>query len=352
MKVPVFLFLGLPITARCISVHSEQALQARGKNLGTPFFLFLANDSIPTEDIWTSFFHQGNGTDFYVFVHCQHKKMCENNIKNRSLYRIIDTVDSTYCKDLVSPMKALFRAAVNHPVQHHQFDKFIMLSDNSVPIKPFDYALDVLVSGTSSIITNGAKGASPYCGIKTSQWVVLNRPHAHTYLQDPWHLHYWPWPECSLMCHSYNYILNWDTACATLHGCLDEFYTLTSILGQLPGNPLDVKTQLILHDIAVGRTMFHDWSLGYSTTNNATMTDVETVPMLLQDSPVLLQEKAEIEGPMGPAAFNSFTREDLTKFRESSWLFLRKVEKAKFVDPHAAESMTLPAAFMKYVLEV
>jgi len=156
------------------------------------FFMFMAESGIPTEDIWVRFFRdQAPGADFEVRVHCTNQTLCKRDIQHPEIFRVIPTVSSEYCTDLASPMLALLRAIV--PLgPGHPHDKFVLVSENAVPIKPFWEVRQRLTAddGSDFCIAPADQWLYTYRGrriVKFHQWTVLSRRHAtilmhnHTY---------------------------------------------------------------------------------------------------------------------------------------------------------------------------
>lgn len=93
-------------------------------------------------------------------------------------WKIIPSVHSEYCKDVVSPMLALLRSAAERfPVGAQ--DKFVFLSEGHVPVKTFR---QVHASLTEQPLSEFATCDSHMVGCQngksikqSSQWIILNR---------------------------------------------------------------------------------------------------------------------------------------------------------------------------------
>jgi len=156
------------------------------------FFLFMADSDMPNLDIWHRFFSKvKQGVDYQAFLHCQHRHKClEAHPDIEDNFHVIDTVESVWCQDLVTPMNALLAAALDHSGGQHagsgnENDKFIFLSDTTVPLKTFGFVKNKLLVRdaykSNFCIQPWPKWAwykAETTLAKHSQWSVLSRAHA------------------------------------------------------------------------------------------------------------------------------------------------------------------------------
>mmetsp|Transcript_127335 Transcript_127335/g.396338 ORF Transcript_127335/g.396338 Transcript_127335/m.396338 type:complete len:408 (-) Transcript_127335:99-1322(-) len=168
---------------------AQVAPNATGPKL---FFLFMVRDKLPSEKVWLRFFGSAaRGTEYEALVHCTDETGCRQNIQNQTAFRIVPTVASKWCVDLVSPMNALLSYAAHRGTPGrlqagHPHDKFIFVSDTTVPVKPFRHVQHVLG------VSDGAN--STFCirpwwtwawhdatdvAVKHDQWLVLSREHVN-----------------------------------------------------------------------------------------------------------------------------------------------------------------------------
>merc|ERR1719161_522925 len=89
-------------------------------------------------------------------------------------------------------------------------DKFLLLSDNSVPVKPFKAMQRNLLKSSKSIFQS-CEFRGGRCGYKTSQFHVLNRAHAELTAKTDVGVSRSSW-KCRKQ-------------------CLDEYYTLNTLFG-------------------------------------------------------------------------------------------------------------------------
>lgn len=151
------------------------------------FFLFLTIRGIERMDIWQAFFAGMPPAKFRAMVHCKDKNACKKvfSSKNELGIQLVDTVPSSYCKDLVTPMVQLLKVATAESSTPN--DKFLFLSQSTLPVKPFpllyaeltaDRGSDICVSPVPSWVKMRFQAFKSAFLVKHSQWVVLNREHA------------------------------------------------------------------------------------------------------------------------------------------------------------------------------
>jgi len=122
--------------------------------------------------------------DYEVFVHCTDVSACQKSLGDHGQFTVISNSPSKWCVDLVTPMNALIEAAVNSP-GGNPHDKFIFLSETTVPVKPFQHVQHQLLVedgiGSSFCIHPWPRWAwheAADVAVKHDQWIVLSRKHA------------------------------------------------------------------------------------------------------------------------------------------------------------------------------
>jgi len=159
------------------------------------FFLFMTMSGVERPEFWKAFLdgqlsatittHQLSR----VFVHCVHSHVCSWEIQTKNTLQAtqVATVPSTYCADLVSPMAQLLNSAVLESTSPK--DKFVFLSESTLPVKPFaevyqslmmDANSDFCVYPTDHWVQLSLANNLQALIVKHSQWVVLNQAHAHS----------------------------------------------------------------------------------------------------------------------------------------------------------------------------
>jgi hypothetical protein len=131
---------------------------------GTVFFLFLVYYRLNNEEIWYRFLKGAPQERYKVLIH---SSLPNHFIPPLSLkFTTVRTVKSEYFR-LVLPMNQLLLSAFNHSVS--EFDHFIFLSENSIPIKSFDAVLKHF----SISMPNSQPEPSNFCIAPTDQWPTL-----------------------------------------------------------------------------------------------------------------------------------------------------------------------------------
>lgn len=160
-------------------------------------FLFLQRDTFSFPRIWSHFFQQAPQGTAKVWVHCfAHCHAEDPNLSMIPDVHLVPTVPSEHCKDLVSPMVQLARRALSSdPAPAGWVEKFVYVSDTTLPIKPFSVVLQTLAAANTSDICLQKKEA--WASIKQesneaylvrhSQWVSLTRGHLSSFV-DEWPL--------------------------------------------------------------------------------------------------------------------------------------------------------------------
>eukprot|EP00931_Biecheleriopsis_adriatica_P013325 TRINITY_DN11469_c0_g1_i1.p1 TRINITY_DN11469_c0_g1~~TRINITY_DN11469_c0_g1_i1.p1 ORF type:complete len:385 (-),score=46.60 TRINITY_DN11469_c0_g1_i1:79-1233(-) len=153
---------------------------------GTIHFLFLLTDGLPHISIWRNFFSAAKGDVRYAsWAHCENFTACAANKQLRDLgIKLVPSVVSKRCLDLVSPEVQVLKYALEQPGSSQ--DKFILLSDSSLPVKPLPVIYNTLMKRTTTDMCffpmydwpdaeiEGADLLLP----KTAQWAIFTGAHA------------------------------------------------------------------------------------------------------------------------------------------------------------------------------
>jgi len=116
-------------------------------------FLFLAIDDVPHAELWRNFFVAAPAGSWSVWLHCRNRSACNAGrfIRELPQTNLVPTVPAKYCADLVSPEVQLLRYALNGTAEFaHARDKFLVVSDSTLPLKPFSVVLAVVTSHAES----------------------------------------------------------------------------------------------------------------------------------------------------------------------------------------------------------
>jgi hypothetical protein len=364
------------------------------------FFLFLVNRQLASEDIWLKFFPPARqGIDYEVIVHCQDEPHCKKSFRSPDVFRVIPTVASKWCDDLVSPMDALLAAGLETSKGNPR-DQFVFLSDTTVPVKPFHEVYKNLVGAVEGSppessfcvtpdnwwATKDIEHQRPHLAIKHYQWVVLTRDHAVRVVNSrkdfrnltdtltP--LHSWAGPALtSAIQHT---IGHWKKLRLHPTGCLDEYLYFALVFGfpqSYRGHP-----QGMTH----ARVKFNDDLNSEDLTARAPSAEPDLRIHGFRGSPLTVHGEAardfqgachtfdffgygrdfqvlvdlmqadgttQIElpqhGKFHPARFQTLTPASLTQLRKSDYLFARKVDNnTQFKGPG---EMPLAEAFNSFI---
>lgn len=151
------------------------------------FLLFLVKDGIGSAEHWRSFLDGAPAPSWRVLVHCKHPSACRSSPSFKLLPEItmVETVNSWYCHDLVSAMVQLLREATSEAGTPE--DKFVFISDSTLPVKPpleIHSALmehpesDICIFPSREWAHAQVNGTKEVTLVRHHQWVVLNREHA------------------------------------------------------------------------------------------------------------------------------------------------------------------------------
>lgn len=216
---------------------------------GVVHFLFMVNDDIPHADIWREFFTSAPAGAWKVFVHCKDPEACKRNgvFANNHGFQQVPTTPTWYCHDLVTAMSKLVSAALatNAAIMGGR-EKFVFLSESTLPIKPFAEIHSTLLLDDNSdicLFPSDQWGSANIDGsfvkmLKHHQWVVLSRDHAQMFVRDwqpvnarsEWNVHLktgkWQGGEKKVFPQSFYYP-------AAANTCTDEWAFMATIFGAL-----------------------------------------------------------------------------------------------------------------------
>lgn len=169
---------------------TNSILQAPVQGTGTKgviHFLFMVNTHLPHSSVWQRFFEHAPAQSFRIWIHCSHICNVTNIHSAMPHAHVVPQAASRYCMDLVTPLVRLLKHALNSqgdPVGVRE--KFALISDTTLPVKPYRVIYDTLMADDLSdfgilptyrfphLNINGSVTAL----VKSSQWLILNRMHA------------------------------------------------------------------------------------------------------------------------------------------------------------------------------
>lgn len=151
-------------------------------------FLFMLRDSLPHPEVWKTFFGNAPAGSWRGWAHCTQIEGCRNDKVLESLaVRVVPTVPSRWCDDLVTAQVSLIRQALTDSQGAPGVpEKFVLLSDTTLPIKPFPSVHKGLLETRESSVCmrpvnewpSAVVNGSELRLVKHSQWVVLTREDA------------------------------------------------------------------------------------------------------------------------------------------------------------------------------
>lgn len=373
----VLAFLMHVPVANSIAIKTRLEL-GRGSNsnattAGKVLFLFLADDSLPNEEIWIRFFATAQrGLDFEALVHCRNESACKQGVGSRGLFQVISTVPSKWCEDLVSPMNALLQAALSVGGAASGADSFTFISDTTVPVKPFKtvsqrMALDRMQGSSFCVAPKadwGILDSNHSLVLKHSQWLTLSRQHASRVVASKHrmrNLMQLATPDVfeetfgGFITNAYQFSLGKVFGRIPLNGCLDEYSYFASVYGFRDGGDEDVWQKPVLGELPVGQ-----WDMSDSSTQDF-QGQCDTFVYWgygKQFSKLADELKADdatgLELPVWghPAHFTNLSAMSLNNLYKSDFLFARKIDSRSVrAVGQGAAFLSLPDAFDKYVFD-
>lgn len=159
-------------------------------------FLFIARNRLPLDFVWDAFFRADKDKRFTVFVHSR-PGFLFNKATTKSLYFLDRQVNNSIQVDwgeatMIKAERILLENALVDPAN----ERFVFLSDSCVPLYNFSFTYDYIMSTSTSFVDSFADTKEgrynpkmhPIIPVKNwrkgSQWVVLNRKHAHILVKD------------------------------------------------------------------------------------------------------------------------------------------------------------------------
>jgi len=142
-----------------------------GKNLrpcgARIYFLFMLMDCLHNIWIWKRFFAEAPSGAWRAWVHCKKPGSCRDSGLFQELpkFKVVDQVPSTRCKDLVSVEAQLVKAALRESVASNSvIQKFVLLSESALPVKPFSAIYEALTRHWES----------DFCLSRSKFWPAIN----------------------------------------------------------------------------------------------------------------------------------------------------------------------------------
>lgn len=161
---------------------------------GVVNFLFMLGDQLPHQDLWRKFFAGAPQGSWRAFVHCKDEKACQSLPIDIAGFTQVPTKETWYCHDLVTAMAQLLSSALEESKADARPgpEKFVFVSDSTLPVKPFHELHKALVADDDSdfcLFPEHQWGSATIDGhdvrlVKHHQWVVLNKEHAQYFVKE------------------------------------------------------------------------------------------------------------------------------------------------------------------------
>lgn len=354
---------------------------AEGKHKQRPpriYFLFLAVNKVANFGVWKTFFNVAPTDRYRALVHCK-GAICKLFASKSKLLKLVPTVDGSYCADLVSPMNQLLAAALqDDPGSANPADKFVFVSDSTLPAKPFWHVYDTLIQREGSdfcmfpamdwadvpvkLFRNGEPGSGHELAIKTHQWIVLSRTHSERSV----HL----WNEGVMHDMMTNFKLNqaklWQDPAHRLFGdnqnfgCLDEFWHMSVLFGPWTITDTKVSAEYHYNDLTNSPVKIKPdagWQGSCDTfalwsEYRKTSFELPQGKTTIAGSPWMKLYSALDEASIphssssGPAWWDSISRHGIKAIADSDFLFVRKFKD----NPRLADGGVFAVEYQRIVL--
>lgn len=325
-------------------MNTGRTTTATGNRPPRVYFLFLAVDKVSNLDIWNAFFQQADSFKYRAYVHCKLPE-CTSMVTGSPLLPV-PTVPSYYCTDLVSPMNQLLSYALSqdHGDWNHA-DKFVFLSDSTLPAKPFHHVYETLTSraGSDFCVFPSVEWAdvSSVGGLEVAakhhQWITLDRNNAEkaSSLWSSGHMH-------GFMSQFNMNGLTWTSANQSFAdqrnwGCLDEFWHMVALYGTFKGFSPGLRQTMNLQDFAGGPLVL-DAGTGWQGQCDTFVVWAKYLDPHGTDKFSLLHNSLdEMSRPHSgndqrPGWWDSISSNGIMAIRSSDFLFVRKfIDKPKLV---------------------
>jgi len=164
--------------------------------------MFELKDHLQHPGIWGRFFEDALQGSYMAWAHCTDHHACERDHMLKLLkFRLVPTVFSQRGADLINPYVQMIKHALDqtqHLAGAGVMEKFIVISDSTLPVKPFALVhwdqtaspdSDICISSPNQWATYSIDGEK-FALVKHHQWMALNRSDAEVLANH--------WPECPI----------------------------------------------------------------------------------------------------------------------------------------------------------
>ncbi|PRQ52727.1 putative glycosyl transferase, family 14 [Rosa chinensis] len=159
-------------------------------------FLFLVRRDLPLDFLWGTFFKNGDGAKFSIYVHSEPGFVFDGSTTRSAFFfgrQLNNSIRVVWGESsMIEAERLLFEEALYDPANQ----RFVLLSDSCVPLYNFSYIYNYVMSSPKSFVDSfiDVKGhrydpkMSPTIHKerwrKGSQWITLARRHAEIVVDD------------------------------------------------------------------------------------------------------------------------------------------------------------------------
>jgi len=315
-------------------IPTKQAVAHRQKPV--LHILFLIRDRMPHAAVWQRFFQLAPPDSYHIWVHCAQD--CDEKYLRSILpdAHRVPTVSTQYCFDLVTPFIQLLRFALyRHQQATVPNEKFVLVSESTLPVKPYDHVYKLLTADDLSDFSTWMSdkwpaalvNGKPTLLVKSSQWSFLNRRHAQKMVQEwrpaPAQATFW---SVSVSSEHKSRLFRWEFQPALGYGsCIDEEAVYATVCGAFDTTEAPTASAVKKCD---GTTDVHYPTTQFQGRHRTFVMwrELENTDPLAK---ALLQDKSSqitLASGFHPSRFVRMSREALASMRVSDYLFARKFE--------------------------
>eukprot|EP00747_Dinoflagellata_sp_TGD_P168353 gnl/TRDRNA2_/TRDRNA2_194547_c0_seq1.p1 gnl/TRDRNA2_/TRDRNA2_194547_c0~~gnl/TRDRNA2_/TRDRNA2_194547_c0_seq1.p1 ORF type:complete len:447 (+),score=39.61 gnl/TRDRNA2_/TRDRNA2_194547_c0_seq1:145-1485(+) len=145
-----YLFTGHDVHSIACQTYPSRMTKSTRRHV---HFMFMSMEDVPHAKIWRSFFGGALPDSWSVWLHCKNHSACLHGTFLREVPEavLVPTVPTAYCTDLVSAEVQLLRYALaEHASKHGLTEKFVLLSHNLLPVKPYREVFHTITSRIES----------------------------------------------------------------------------------------------------------------------------------------------------------------------------------------------------------
>lgn len=183
-------------TVAALHVRNSDPAPPKMLHPGILHFMFELKDELQHPGIWGKYWSQALPGTYKAWAHCTDHDACEKDFMMKKLgVRLVSKVYSSRGADLINPFVHMIRIALKETkpmADAGVVEKFILLSDATLPVKSFAYThwdqtsrpeSDICISHPtqwSKLTLDGVHMAM----VKHHQWVSINRQDAKALASD------------------------------------------------------------------------------------------------------------------------------------------------------------------------